>query len=209
LGGIISLQDPNKPYLERSLSSFDVPQTFQASYVYALPFGRGRQFLGGSSRLVDAFLGGWVTNGVWRLSEGRPLAMTLADGTALPTYGSQRPNIIGTPKRNHEHGWINNYFTNPGVFVLPPIYTLGDTPRTIPTVRSPRNFRVDLSLLKIFSLAGVRPGMSIETRIEASNAFNHPVFGTPNTSVDDPNFGIISYTSSQPRNVQLGIRFRF
>ena len=45
LGGIISLQDPNKPYLERSLSSFDIPQTFQASYVYALPFGRGRRFM--------------------------------------------------------------------------------------------------------------------------------------------------------------------
>jgi hypothetical protein len=209
LGSVTSLQDPNKPYLERSLSTFDIPQVFQASYVYALPFGRGRQFLSGSSRLVDAFLGGWVTNGVWRIAEGRPLAMTLADGTPLPTYGAQRPNLIGTPKRNHGHGWINNYFTNPGVFVLPPIYTLGDTPRTISTVRTPYNFRVDLSLMKVFSMASVRQGMSIETRIEASNAFNHPTFGTPDTSVDDPNFGIISYTSSQPRNVQLGIRFRF
>ncbi|MES2220761.1 MAG: TonB-dependent receptor, partial [Acidobacteriota bacterium] len=68
LGGIISLQDPNKPYLERSLSSFDVPQTFQASYVYALPFGRGRRFMSNSSHLVDGLLGGWVTNGVWRIS---------------------------------------------------------------------------------------------------------------------------------------------
>ena len=63
--------------------------------------------------------------------------------------------------------------------------------------------------MKVFSLGSIHQGMSIETRIEASNAFNHPTFGTPNTSVDDPNFGIISYTSSQPRNVQLGARFRF
>ncbi|MGB8478588.1 MAG: TonB-dependent receptor [Acidobacteriaceae bacterium] len=209
LGGIISLQDPNKPYLERSLSSFDVPQTFQASYVYALPFGRGRQFLGNSSHLVDGLLGGWVTNGVWRISEGRPLAPTLADGTALPTYGSQRPNLTGTPKRNHGHDWIDNYFTNPGVFVLPPIYTLGTSPRTLSTIRSPYLFNVNLSLMKVFSMESIRQGMSIETRIEASNAFNHPTFGTPDTSLDDGSFGIISYTSSAPRNVQLGIRFRF
>lgn len=209
LGSYTSLQDPNKPYLERSLSTFDVPQTFQASYVYALPFGRGKAFGGGMPRLLDAFVGGWVTNGVWRLSKGRPLIPTLADGTALPTYGTQRPNIIGKPKRNHGHNWINNYFTNPGVFVLPPIYTLGNSPRTISTVRTPYLFNVDLSMIKIFSLESVRKGMSIETRIEASNAFNHPTFGTPDTSVDDPNFGIISYTSSAPRNVQLGIRFRF
>ena len=209
LGSFISLQDPNKPYLERSLSSFDIPQVFQASYVYALPVGRGRQFLGASSRWVDAFLGGWTTNGIWRISAGRPLALTTYDGTQLPTYGPQRPDIIGTPHRNHGHGWINNFFTNPGVFVLPPLYAIGDISRTIGSVRTPYNFDADLSLMKIFSLEGARKGMSIEVRIEAQNAFNHPTFGTPNTSLDNPNFGMITYTSSSPRNVQLGARFRF
>jgi len=209
LGSLTSLQDPNRPYLERSLSTFDVPQTFQASYVYALPIGRGRRFLGGSSRLVDGLIGGWVTNGVWRFSEGRPLIMTTSDGTNLPTYGPQRPNIVGTPKRNHGHNWINNYFTNPGVFVLPQPYALGNAPRALGTVRTPHLFNVDLSMIKIFSLESIRQGMSIETRIEASNAFNHPTFGTPDTSLDSGTFGVIGYTSSAPRNVQLGIRFRF
>ena len=63
--------------------------------------------------------------------------------------------------------------------------------------------------MKIFSMESMRQGMSIEARIEASNAFNHPTFGTPDTIVDDGSFGVISYTSSQPRNVQFGIRFRF
>lgn len=120
LGSFTSLQDPNRRYLERSLSTFDVPQTFQASYVFALPFGRGRQFMGSSSRLVDGILGGWITNGVWRLRGGRPLAFTMADGSSLPTYGTQRPNLVGTPHRNHGNNWINNFFTNPQVFQLPP-----------------------------------------------------------------------------------------
>jgi hypothetical protein len=209
LGSAVSLQDPNKPYLERSLSTFDVPQTFQASYVYALPIGRGRRFLSSSSHLVDSLIGGWTTNGVWRISAGRPLQLTTSDGTNLPTYGPQRPNIVGTPKRNHGHGWTNNYFVNSNVFVLPPLYALGDASRTIGAVRSPYLFNVDLSLMKIFSLESVRKGMSIETRIEASNAFNHPTFGTPNTSLDSGTFGTINYTSSTPRYVQLGIRFHF
>jgi len=41
----------------------------------------------------------------------------------------------------------------------------------------------------------IRESMNFEFRIEAQNAFNHPVFGTPNTSLDDENFGQITYTS--------------
>lgn len=203
------IMDPNRPELERSLSTFDVPQTFQAAYVYALPVGHGRRFLGSSPRVVDAILGGWTTNGIWRLRAGRPLVPTTADGTSLPTYGTQRPDLTGTPKRNHGHDWIDNFFTNPDVFVLPPLYAISTTPRTIGTVRTPYLFDVDLSLMKVFSLDSVRKGMSITPRIEASNAFNHPTFGTPDMTLDDGSFGVISNTESTPRYVQLGIQFKF
>jgi hypothetical protein len=35
------------------------------------------------------------------------------------------------------------------------------------------------------------------------------VFGTPNTSVDDGNFGKITYTSVGPRQMQLAVKFNF
>ena len=41
LGGATSLQDPNRRYLERSVSQYDIPQVFQFSYVYHLPYGAG------------------------------------------------------------------------------------------------------------------------------------------------------------------------
>ena len=63
--------------------------------------------------------------------------------------------------------------------------------------------------MKIFGLDSLRKGMSIEFRIEASNAFNHPTFGQPLTDVDDPSFGTISYTSSAPRVGQLGLKVTF
>ena len=49
----------------------------------------------------------------------------------------------------------------------------------------------------------------IRKRCTSLNAYNHPVFGTPNTSVDDQNFGKIFYTSVGPREVQLALKFSF
>lgn len=51
--------------------------------------------------------------------------------------------------------------------------------------------------------------MSLELRLESQNAFNHPVFGTPDSSIDDPNFGVVSYQSNSPRQVQLGVKLNF
>jgi hypothetical protein len=49
----------------------------------------------------------------------------------------------------------------------------------------------------------------MELRLEAQNAFNHPVFGTPDQSIDDPNFGVISYTQNSPRQMQLAAKINF
>jgi hypothetical protein len=208
LGSFTSLQDPNKPWLERSLSTFDIPQVLQFSYTYDLPFGRHRALFGNMPRFVDAIIGGWKTSGIWRIASGRPLAFTLADGNGLPTYGAQRPNFAGTPKRNNGSDWVDNYFADNNVFQRPPDYTLGNAPRTIGSIRSPRSFTTDLSIAKQFP---IREEMNIELRLEAQNAFNHPVFGTPDTSVDDiGNFGRIFNTAGNgPREMQLAIKFTF
>ena len=208
LGSFSSLQDPNKPWLERSLSTFDIPYVVQFSYTYDLPFGRGKRLAGNMPRWADLIVGGWKTNGIWRIADGRPLAFTLADGNALPTYGQQRPNIVGTPKRSHgsDQIWVNQYFADTSVFQRTPDFTLGDAPRAYGGLRTPWSFTADLSLAKQFV---VREEMNLELRIEAHNAFNHPVFSAPNTSVDDSSFGQITGTSVGPREVQLAIKFNF
>jgi hypothetical protein len=76
-------------------------------------------------------------------------------------------------------------------------------------IRTPTAFNTNMSVEKDFSLAKLREGATFELRLEAENALNHPVFGTPDTSVDDPNFGVIGYTSNSPRQVQLGGKFTF
>ncbi|HYR45139.1 MAG TPA: hypothetical protein VER98_19055, partial [Terriglobia bacterium] len=189
-----------------SLSTFDIPHVIQLSYSYDLPIGHGRPFLGNMPRWAELIVGGWKTNGIWRISDGRPLSFSVADGNPLPTYGDQRPNIVGTPRRNHGSDFVDNYFADNSVFQRPDDFTLGDAPRALGSVRSPWSFTTNLSLGKQF---WIREGMNFEFRIEAQNAFNHPVFGTPNTSVDDGNFGKVTYTSVGPRQMQLGMKFNF
>ncbi|MGA2391285.1 MAG: TonB-dependent receptor [Candidatus Sulfotelmatobacter sp.] len=219
LGSFTSLQDPNKPWLERSLSTFDIPSVLKFSYSYDLPFGRGKALLGNIPRALNAVVGGWRTNGIWQISDGRPLPITVSNGgTPLPTYGAQRPNLVGVPKRNYGPDWQNSFFTNPQVFQMPAPFTLGDMQRTISMVRSPLTFTSDLSLNKQFSLANVHEGMNLELRIEAQNAFNHPLFsmgspgpyGSSTLNVGDPSFGVLSsMTAVGPRQVQLALKVNF
>ncbi len=207
-----ALQDPNTPSAERSLSTFDIPQQLKFNYTYDLPVGRGRAFLSNMPRALDLILGGWKTAGVWTVHNGFPLQFTVSNGgNPIWTYGPQRPNLTGTPTRSGgpESNWINNYFADPSVFEQPAAYTLGNAPRTVGSVRSPFFFSSDLSILKQFGLSTRHEALRLELRLEAQNAFNHPVFGTPNTLVGDPNFGVINYTSVQARQCQLALKFYF
>ena len=211
LGSFTSLQDPNKPWLERSLSTFDLASVLKINYSYDLPVGRGRAFLNNMPRALDIIIGGWKTNGVWTFQDGRPLSFSVSNGgTPIPTYGAQRPNMTGKPEvsRGSELNWVNNYFANPDVLQMPDPYTLGNMPRAI-GVRSPASATANLSIGKEFGLSNKHEAMKLELRLEAQNAFNHPVFGTPNTSVGDPGFGQITYLAVGPRQGQLALKLVF
>jgi hypothetical protein len=80
LGGTTHLQDPNNRRLERALSTWDIPSVLQFSYTYELPIGRGKALLGNANPVVNAILGGWQTNGIWRFTDGRPLVLGLSGG---------------------------------------------------------------------------------------------------------------------------------
>lgn len=210
--GIYGPQDPNRPELDRSLSTFDIPQLFKVNYTYDLPIGHGRPWLNDMPRPLELLIGGWKTAGVWVVHDGFPMAYIMENGgNPIPTYGQQRPNITGPIERTGggDGNWVNNYFANPNVFQAPAPYTLGNAARTIGSVRSPFFFSANLSVSKLFVLSSTHEGMSLELRLEAENAFNHPVFGTPDTTVGDPTFGQINYTAVGPRQCQLALKFNF
>lgn len=208
LGGATSLQDPNNRALERSVSQYDIPHVIQFSYVYQLPFGKGKQFGSNWNAWVDSVLGGWQTNGLWRFDDGMPLALSLSTSQALPTYGTQRPNLIGPLTRNNGSNWLNQYFADPQDAVQPAPFTVGDAPKDIATARAPGTATTALSLFKQFPLP-IREGSQLEFRVEAFNALNHPQFNPPNLTVGSSAFGKVTGQANSPRQVQLGLKLYF
>ena len=208
LGGVTHLQDPNNLAGERSLSSFDLPSVLQLSYTYELPFGKGKLIGKSANPIVNALIGGWKTAGLWRFNDGRPEALTLQGGQSLPTYGAQRPNITGT--LNCTNGsWttkLNNYFANPQVLTTPAPYALGTASRTDGSCRQPGQANTNLSVFKEFPLTKLREGAHLELRLETYNAFNHPQFAGPNTTVNSGSFGVITSQANSPREAQGVLR---
>jgi hypothetical protein len=103
-GNVIPVQNPYNLRGERSESIFDIPQVLQLSYVYELPVGRGRTFGRQMNPILDAIVGGWQTNGIIRIDDGRPilplLSSTINGGNVfkIPTFG-QRPTLTGSLQR--------------------------------------------------------------------------------------------------------------
>jgi hypothetical protein len=217
-GNTLAVQDPNNLKPERSESTWDIPQLFQVSYVYSLPIGRGRAFGAGMNKVLNAFVGGWQTNGIIRIDTGRPIIPALGvPNPTVPTYG-QRPNLTGKLTRSgyslesdiqnpNSSQPPNSYFANPEALSLPPGYTLGSAPRTITSVRQPGARAVTLSMFKEFPLSRVREGARLEFRLEAFNAFNHPYFNGPDAAVGSPTYGQITSTADSQRQVQMALKF--
>jgi hypothetical protein len=208
LGGSLNnvVQDPNNRKLDRSLSQFDISQILQFSYVYELPIGRGKPLGRNMHPALNAVVGGWRTNGIWRFDTGLPIILGLSGGVNVPTYGSQRPNLTGTLKRADGLN-LSQYFANPDVAVVPDPYTIGNAPKVMPNLRMPGTRTAALSMFKEFGLASLREGARLEFRAEAYNAFNHPQFSGPNSTVNTGNFGAITSQANSPRQVQLAVKF--
>jgi len=51
----------------------NVRHVFVANWMYQLPFGKGRRFVGGANGLLDRIIGGWSYQGLARFQSGRPL----------------------------------------------------------------------------------------------------------------------------------------
>ncbi len=195
------------PYLDslnRGLSSnfksVDIPQNFVLSYVYELPFGRGRALLSQRSQLVDRLAGGWSVNGITTFRSGQPLAMGVAS-SLLNTGTGNRADItcssVGRPKRLDE--WFDT-----SCFASPAPYLFGNS--GVGHLRGPGVNNFDFSVSKDLRVDERR---KVEFRAEFFNLFNHAIFGNPGTTLGTTSFGVISSTMLPSREVQMGLKLQF
>src|SRR6185312_8736182 len=68
--------------------------SFSFSWAYDLPFGRGKQLLGSSSREVNAVVSGWKINGFMKYSSGVPLTISAAAGSLAALGYTQWGNAV-------------------------------------------------------------------------------------------------------------------
>jgi hypothetical protein len=90
-----SYQNWKDLHQEHSLSTFDIPQRFVASYNYQLPLGRGRLLGRNMNKVLNGFVGAWELSGTATFSSGFPFTVTMSANNLLS--GAQRPNLIGDP----------------------------------------------------------------------------------------------------------------
>jgi hypothetical protein len=95
-------------------------------------------------------------------------------------------------------------FFNTAAFVRAPQYTFGNAGTG--TIEGPGLQTVDLSLYKDFA---IRERARIQFRAEAFNSLNRANFDVPGTTFGTAGFGVITGTTTSPRQLQLGLRIEF
>jgi len=102
-------QDAYNARANYSNSNFDVRHNFKGQVVYALPIGRGKQFLN-SNALMDAVIGGWQISGTIHLSTGQPF--TVVSNQATWARAGSAISQLEWPKRSSQasqhplHVWL-------------------------------------------------------------------------------------------------------
>ncbi|HEV8130639.1 MAG TPA: carboxypeptidase-like regulatory domain-containing protein [Acidobacteriota bacterium] len=183
-GGHVTFGAPRS--IDRSISSFDIKHSFASTFIYDLPFGRGRRFLSNAWKPVETAAGGWTISGVYRLQGGYPFLPTIVEGNRLSSDITHtiRPDLVpGVPlvnplwKRNCPVGNLCEPYINPAAFMRPAKGALGNAPRTL-DIRGPMQRYFDLSFQKNFPFPFGGEKRRIQFRVDLINAFNHPLFRT-------------------------------
>lgn len=194
------------------LADQNVSQRFTFSYVYQLPFGRGKRWLGGSSGVTNAFLGGWQINGITTANSGTPHQIFQNFNIDNGDAGSNRPDEVGPVPLSHSRprGQQVAEFFNTSSFVTQTLangsgtYRFGNAGKN--TMVGPGTYDWDFSLYKNFN---IRERGQLQIRGEFFNLFNRAIFGQPNTTSDSFGFGALTNTYIDPREIQLAVRLTF
>jgi hypothetical protein len=194
-----------RPRACRGSSDFDVRQELTSNFVYALPFGRGRQFLGSSPRWVDETIGGWSLSGLPGYRTG--LAVTPYSDAYLASFDNADPAIfIGNKadlktKVNVDQSSQTVYGFAGGAAGAAKVLAEFRGPLGLEygqrnLVRGPGAFYFDAGLGKTFPI--IEDKINLKFRADAFNVLNHPDFGTPalNIVTSASNFGQISGTTT-------------
>ena len=181
---------------------FDATHVFSLLGTYEIPFGRGRSHGSDWNPAVDAVLGGWSASIAVTAHSGYPI--TVIDSSRPSQQGSranERPNRLGD-------GSVPNptltQWLDKTAFASAPAGQFGNA--GVGIVRAPNYSNFDLAVSKRFLTFGQQYFLF---RGEMFNVLNHPNFGPPDRDIRSQTFGTITSTVSDPRVVQLVVKYYF
>lgn len=204
-GTFRSPQDGNNVRADRGLAEFDVKHRFVASYVWELPFGKGRRHGNDWGTALDLLLGGWQVTGIHALQSGLGLTATLG-GSSVLNIGSERqarPNLVGNPVLPESERTLTRWFNTSAFAVFNPPQAFGSA--GVGVMRGPGSVNFDFTFAKNFNLTERR---YFQFRTELFNAFNRANFGPPDIRRDNSGFGQI-LSAANARIIQFGLKFYF
>jgi len=213
-------EDPYNPKGSRGPASFNIPQILTANVIYELPFGTGKAF-SSRNRVVDYIIGNWQVNGILSGRSGQNVNVSAAGDIAntgnAGTY--ERADLVGDPFRSGPvagnpsctppAGTVHTrlQWFNPCAFKAPAIGTLGNAPRNF--IQAMPFWNLDTSVHRIFP---IKESLSFKLDVEAFNVLNHPVWGSPASSVTTQStFGQINTLafSNASRIIQFAGKIQF
>ena len=215
VGGAISsiAQYAHRFDLERGLANFDQTRRFVLSWLYELPFGKGKHFLNRGG-FTDLVLGGWQANGIVMLADGTPFTVGCFCGDRSQTgniFNTHRPNVSGNPLPDgFEATYVRQFDTS--VYSTTPLGALGNSGRN--TLRSTGQRAGDVSFFKYFKM-GERSQLQFRGEFFniLSSHFYSPRF--PSNNLTATNFGSLLPVGGDhgdlfnPRVIQFGLRLLF
>ncbi|HTB98700.1 MAG TPA: carboxypeptidase-like regulatory domain-containing protein [Terracidiphilus sp.] len=223
-GAYSSILNSWKPSLNKGVSDFDTKHLVTGDWVYTLPVGRSKKFMGSSGRVVDAIVGGWQWSGLNRWTSGLPFSL-IAPGWStdwqVQGYGIKTANVgahthivNGVPVALDNPTAVNDGVEN------------GGTPMRLPypgeagqrnVFRGDGFFDIDTGLSKRWALNDQR---AFKFAVEAFNVTNSVRFDTDTNGtilysssltneLTGGSLGAYSSTLTLPRVMQFSLRFDF
>ena len=188
------IQDVYNLRNEHGIAANNVPHRFVANYVYRLPFRTGVPG-------VREIIRGWEVSGITEFQRGLPLSATQSNNTGGFT-ATQRSNLVADPALSGSDRSLSRWF-NPAAFAVASARTAGNAARYV--FYGPGINNWDLAVMRNIKLL---ERVNLQIRGEFYDAFNHPNYKNPNTTLGNANFGKITSDNS-PRITELMLRLFF
>ena len=195
-------------------SDFDIRHRFSGSFLYELPVGHGKHFMGDAQGAVNQIVGDWQVASIVSIATGNYYTVLDSNGSFSNSDGgaggvSQRPDQVGDP---NAHPCVPGTWFNTCAFADPALGSFGNVRRN--TIEAPGYRTWDFSLFKSFKTT---EKTNLQFRAEFFNILNHTNFLFAKTGPQNPNnstilgtaqFGFLT-AARAPRQIQLALKFSF